>query len=104
MTIEQKILNFEWDQGNKTKNWLKHKVLWTECENVFLNDPLFISPDLKHSDKEKRYYALGHTNNNRLLFLSFTIRKERIRVVSAREMSRKERRIYNEQKEKYPKI
>ena len=104
MDITTKIFRFEWDEGNKTKNWAEHRVSWSECENVFFNDPLFILPDPRHSNKEERYYALGHTNNNRLLFISFTVRKERIRVISAREMSRRERRIYNEQKEKYAKV
>ena len=104
MDITKKIFKFEWDEANKTKNWAKHRVFWSECENVFFNDPLFILPDPRHSNKEERYYALGHTNNNRLLFISFTVRKERIRVISAREMSRRERRIYNEQKEKYTKV
>ncbi len=104
MEITPKIFSFEWDEGNKTKNWAKHRVSWSECESLFFNDPLFILPDPKHSDKEERYHALGHTNNNRLLFISFTVRKEQIRVISAREMSRRERRIYNEQKEKHTKV
>jgi uncharacterized protein len=98
------ISSFEWDEGNKVKNWAKHRVSWSECENIFFNDPLFILPDPKHSDKEERYHALGHTNDNRLLFVSFTMRKERIRVISAREMSRRERIVYNEQKEKHSKV
>lgn len=104
MDITSKIFSFERDEGNRTKNWAKHRVSWSECESLFFNDPLFILPDLKHSKKEERYHALGHTNNNRLLFISFTVRKEQIRVISAREMSRRERRIYNEQKEKPTKV
>jgi uncharacterized DUF497 family protein len=104
MDITPTIISFERDDGNRAKNWTKHRVSWSECENAFFNDPLFILPDPKHSDKEERFHALGHTNNNRLLFISFTIRKERIRVISAREMSRRERRIYNEQKEKHSKV
>ena len=104
MAIDKKPAEFEWDEGNRAKNWTKHRVLWQECEDVFFNEPLFILPDIKHSDKEERYHALGHTNKDRLLFVSFTIRKGNIRVISAREMSRKERNIYNEQKEKHPKV
>jgi uncharacterized DUF497 family protein len=104
MNPNLEIISFEWDEGNRVKNWTKHRVLWQECEDVFFNEPLFILPDVKHSDKEERYHALGHTNRDRLLFMSFTIRKGNIRVISAREMSRKERNIYNEQKEKYPKV
>ena len=95
-----KIVGFEWDGGNKTKNWLKHKILWQECEDIFFNKPLLIYPDIEHSDKEERYHALGHANNGKFLFISFTIRRDRIRVISAREMNRKERKIYHEQKEK----
>ena len=104
MNLILEIISFEWDEGNRAKNWTKHRVLWQECEDVFFNEPLFILPDIKHSGKEERYHALGHTNKDRLLFISFTIRKERIRVISARDMSRKERSIYNGQKEKYPKV
>ena len=104
MNLNLEIISFEWDQANQAKNWAKHKVLWQECEDVFFNEPLFILPDIKHSEKEERYHALGHTNKDRLLFISFTIRKEKIRVISAREMSRKERNSYNEEKEKYTKI
>ena len=99
-----KIIDFEWDEGNKTKNWFKHKVLWQECEDIFFNEPFLVNSDVKHSEKEERYQALGHTNIGRLLFISFTIRKGRIRVISAREMNRKERKVYNEQKETNTKV
>jgi uncharacterized protein len=104
MEWTSKILSFDWDDGNRTKNWTRHEVSWLECENVFFNDPLFVLPDPTHSKQKERFHALGHTNHGRLLFISFTVRKERIRVISAREMSRRERRAYSEQKEKHPKV
>ena len=86
---------FEWDDGNIKKNWLKHKVSPAECEQIFFNRPLVIQDDTKHSEEEIRLYALGRTDAKRNLFIAFTVRKNRIRVISARDMSRKEREIYS---------
>ncbi len=91
------IKGFEWNQGNIDKNWLKHEVSRAEAEEVFFNNPLLIHDDTKHSTKEQRYQALGKTNKNRKLFLAFTIRKQLIRVISARDMSKKERIEYERQ-------
>jgi uncharacterized DUF497 family protein len=85
---------FEWDKGNRDKNWLKHRVDNSECEQIFFNRPLIIHFDKRHSVKEDRFYALGHTDLGRKLFIVFTIRGTKIRVISARDMSRKEREIY----------
>jgi len=87
-------IGFEWDDANFFKNWEKHKVTAPECEQIFFNQPLIAAKDEKHSRKESRYYALGHTQFGRHLFVVFTIRKDRIRVISARDMSRKERKVY----------
>lgn len=87
---------FEWDEYNIEKNWRRHKVRFAECEEVFFDGSLKILPDEGHSQAEKRYLALGQTKGGRLLFVAFTERKGRIRVISARDMSRKERRAYNE--------
>jgi len=85
---------FDWDEGNSDKNWKKHRVSKTECEEVFFNQPFVTQKDTAHSQKEERFYILGKTNSKRELFLSFTLRKEKIRVISARDMSKKERSIY----------
>jgi uncharacterized DUF497 family protein len=90
------IDGFDWDESNRDKNWVKHRVSSGECEEVFFNIPLVIADDVKHSEVEKRYLVLGQTNNGRLLFLSFTIRNKKIRIVSARDMSRKEREGYDQ--------
>lgn len=87
---------FDWDEGNRDKNWISHQVTTVECEEVFFNLPILLQPDPTHSHTEARYYALGQTNAGRQLFIAFTIRNDNIRVISAREMSRKERRVYGE--------
>jgi len=88
------ITGFEWDEGNIDKNWIKHRVSNSECEEIFFNIPLLLSDDKKHSQHEKRYYVLGQTNANRWLFVSFTIRENKIRVISVRDVNRKEAKIY----------
>jgi uncharacterized DUF497 family protein len=79
---------FDWNEANLTKNWEKHRVTPWECEQAFFNLPLVVAED---------YYVLGQTDTGRRLFLVFTTRKGRIRVISARDMSAKERRTYYEQ-------
>jgi len=90
----QECTGFQWDAGNKDKNWIKHKVTNTECEEIFFNQPLIGNRDITHSSTETRCYAFGHTDLGRKLFVVFTIRNKKIRVISARDMSRKERDIY----------
>jgi uncharacterized DUF497 family protein len=85
---------FEWDEGNRTKNWIAHLVKEHEQEEVFVCRPLRFSDDLKHSQDEDRFLALGKTKANRLLFLSFTIRGTKIRVISARDMNDKDKKRY----------
>ena len=90
------ITGFDWDDNNREKNWEKHGVLASECEEVFFNLPLLLQPDPSHSQKEPRDYVLGHTIAGRRLFIAFTIRGDKIRVISARDMSKKERSIYEQ--------
>jgi len=89
------IIGFEWDDGNAHKND-KHGVSLSEAEQVFFNQPLLLLEDLKHSLNEQRFHVLGKTDENRQLHITFTIRQagEKIRVISAREMHKKERLIY----------
>lgn len=68
----------------------------SECEDVFFNLPLIIAADAKHSADEKRFFALGRTENNRWLFIAFAVRENLIRVISARDMTKSERRKYAE--------
>lgn len=90
------LSGFEWDENNREKNWEKHGVLASECEDIFFNLPLVIRVDTSHSQNEPRYYALGQTLAGRRLYIVFTIGGENIRVISARDMSRKERNAYEE--------
>jgi len=92
---------FEWNEGNSNKNWHLHRVTDGECEDIFFNLPLIVAADAKHSNREKRFYALGRTENNRWLFVAFTVRENLIRVVSARDMTRREQRKYAEKIKRY---
>lgn len=93
----EKITGFDWDDGNARKNE-KHGVSTAESEQVFFNAPLLVLADMKHSGSESRFHALGQTDEGRLLHITFTLRDadEKIRVISAREMHRKERDIYEQ--------
>jgi uncharacterized DUF497 family protein len=90
------VTGFDWDENNREKNWERHQVQAGECEEVFFNLPLLLESDPDHSQKEPRYYVLGHTIAGRRLFIAFTIRGDKIRVISARDMSKKERSIYEQ--------
>jgi len=85
---------FQWDEGNAEKNWVKHKVSRAECEEVFYNEPLLVALDVSHSHTEPRLYALGQSDEKRVLFVVFTIRERVIRVISARDVSRRELKEY----------
>ena len=96
-----KITGFEWDARNARKSADKHHVSQFEAEQLFFNAPLLLAPDAKHSEDETRIHALGKTDAGRTLHVTFTLRGggTLIRVISARDMHRKERAVY-EQKEK----
>lgn len=87
---------FEWNTGNIDKNLIGHNVTDRETEEVFGDRDLLLSEDTKHSQREFRLHALGLTQQRRLLFLSFTIRGDKLRIISARNANRKERKIYAE--------
>ena len=86
--------SFNWDKGNLEKNWKKHKVHFKEAEEVFFNKPLKIFPDKRRSIVEKRFQALGVTDNRRKLTIFFTIRNKKIRIVSVRNQNKKEEKRY----------
>lgn len=92
-----KITDFDWDKGNIRKND-KHGVSMAESEQVFFNQPLLLLGDMKHSEVEHRFHALGKTDEGRTLHITFTLRNsgEKIRVISARDMHKKERTIYEQ--------
>ena len=90
--ISEKI-EFDWDESNIKKNEIKHGIYYKECEQAFQNNTI-ISEDIKHSKQEKRFQCLGMTDSKKLIFISFTLRNYKIRIISARPMSKKERRQY----------
>jgi len=91
------IIGFEWDAGNARKND-KHSVSTAEAEQVFFNAPLLLLEDQAHSQAELRFHALGQTDDGRHLHITFTLRQSEalIRVISARDMHRKERSVYDQ--------
>ena len=95
------IEGFDWDRGNSQKNWDRHRVAFFECEEVFFHGPIVL-PNPKHSAAEVRYYAFGGTTRRRLLTIIFTLRRNKIRVISARDMSRRERRFYAKEIQRSP--
>jgi uncharacterized protein len=95
-SIVEKCEGFEWDDGNSNKNFYLHGVTDGECEDVFFNLPLIIADDKTHSEIEKRFFALGRTDSNRRLFIAFAVRNKLIRVISARDMTKSEKRKYAE--------
>jgi uncharacterized DUF497 family protein len=94
----ERITGFDWDAGNARKSAEKHDVGQAEAEQVFFNEPLLIVPDARHSAEEQRIHALGRTDDRRVLHVTFTLRhnETKIRVISARDMSRKERTYYEQ--------
>lgn len=93
MEILNLPIEFEWDKHN-TEHIRRHNIESGECEQVFFNIPLVVEPDDIHSRSEKRYFALGRTNLDRVVVVIFTIRKARVRVITARDASKRERTNY----------
>ena len=90
------VVGFDWDEGNTDRNLTTHNVENWECEQVFFNQPLLVFGDLMHSTTEQRWAAFGKTDVGRLLIFIFAKRQDLIRVISARDMNRKERGFYEE--------
>ena len=89
-----KLVSFEWNRGNFNKNWLKHRITNKECEESFFDQNRKIYKDKLHSKDEERYVLLGKTKKDRLLFVCFTKRGTKIRVISARPLNKKKLRLY----------
>lgn len=94
-----RIQGFQWDGGNSRKSIDKHGVTQSEAEQVFFNDPLLLLTDVRHSETEARFNALGRTDDNRLLHVTFTLRQQGrlIRMISARGANRRERTRYDQE-------
>jgi len=89
-----KISGFEWDEGNINKIFEKHGISTNEVEKVFLDPDQLVLDDIKHSQKEERFNIIGKDSSEDMLFIAFTIRGDKIRVISARIANAKERRLY----------
>ena len=87
-------IEFIWDKGNREKNWLKHQITNSESEEIFYDDQKIILKDVVHSEDEDRYIILGSTKNYKLLFVVFTKRNNKVRIISARMADKKEKILY----------
>jgi hypothetical protein len=96
LDIFKNILGFDWDPSNINKNQAKHNVTWQEAEATFRNRPIVVLEDSKHSNMENRHTLYGKTDNSRKLTIIFTLRKNYFRIISARDQSKLERRIYDQ--------
>tara|TARA_R110001599_G_scaffold343302_2_gene565807 strand:+ start:1817 stop:2128 length:312 start_codon:yes stop_codon:yes gene_type:complete len=98
MINSAQVTGFDWDEGNSRKNAEKHGVSQSEAEEIFFNEPLLVLEDSRHSQAKARFHALGETDDERLLHITFTLRQDGtlIRVISARDMHRKERAVYEQ--------
>lgn len=94
--VEQlrRCIGFEWNEGNSGKNWERHRVSDGECEQVFFNQPLLVLEDSEHAELEDRILVLGKTDAGPKLFAVCTVRGDRIRVISVRDMTKREREAY----------
>jgi uncharacterized protein len=93
------VIGFDWDDGNRLKSAEKNSVSLAEAEQVFSEARLIVVEDVKHSQVEPRYHAMGQTPGGRLLHITFTLREggTRVRVISARDVNRKERAVYEQE-------
>jgi len=98
-----KPLEFEWDDGNQKKIYDKHRIIIYEAERAFANQHLFWF-DEKHSHFEERYNLLGANSLGEILFITFTTRNSKIRIISARPADKRERETYDKEAEKNSKI
>lgn len=94
MLVSKNVYEFEWDKGNINKNLIKHKVTNEESEEAFLDKKRKIFKDVFHSEKEARYILLGNTKKGRSLYIAFTERNKKIRIISARNINKKEASLY----------
>lgn len=94
MRLFEDSWDFDWDEGNKNKSYLKHRVTFEECEEAFFDPHKRIFKSA--TEHEKRHLLIGQTRRKRLLFVVFTMRSDKVRVISARDLNKKERGLYEE--------
>jgi uncharacterized DUF497 family protein len=90
------ITGFEWDEASRKSNWQRYHIEEGECHDVFFNLPLFVQTDLENIPVKRRSYILGQTLSGRKLFIAFTIHKDKIRIITARDMSKREQLLYDQ--------
>jgi uncharacterized DUF497 family protein len=95
-------VGFDWDEANIDKNWDRHQVTTEEAEEIFFHEPIVVSSDPMSSSREKRYRLLGETMVGRRLFVEFTVRRKLIRMISARDMNRREHEAYSRYEKENP--
>lgn len=93
-----KISGFQWDRWNIDKSYNKHGITPNETEEVFLDEDVKIEKDIKHQEQEKRFIAIGKTTENKILFVIFTIRVDKIRIISGRMANKNEKEVYQKGK------
>jgi len=94
--IETGQFVFEWDRGNRTKNWIRHGIKTEECEEVFgSSGALPVGIQVDPPVNENRYAIVGETASRKPLFLVFTIRASKVRVISVRLMTTEEKEDYD---------
>lgn len=96
MVVLDDPVEFVWDKGNSDKNWLRHGVTQEEGEQAFEDEEKRTFSDKVHSGREERFRVVGKTRSGRLLFVVFTIRQEKVRIISARDINKKEVPLYEE--------
>ncbi len=96
MTVWPEPIRFQWDAGNREKNWLKHRVTNAECEEMFFDPHKRLFHLTPRTERETRYGLIGRTKDKRLLFVVFTIRGHAVRVISGRDLNKRERGLYEE--------
>ena len=96
MVVIKEPIEFQWDKGNISKNRKKHRVDENEAEEPFFDSKRKTFNDHVHSNKEERFRFIGKTKKGRLLFIAFTIRNKKVRVISARNINKKEVKLYEE--------
>lgn len=92
----RKVVGFEWDKGNIDKSYQKHGITPNEAEEVFLDKDILFLEDIKHSEKEERFAVIGKITKGDILFVAFTMRNNKIGIISARKANKKERRLYEQ--------
>jgi len=93
-------VTFEWNEGNEPKSYTKHGVSNLEAEAVFQDEGKLHFRDPLHSSDESRFVTIGRSNRPRILFIAWTLRRAKVRIISARPASRKERKLYEKKSKK----